>query len=155
MISEDCNIQPAVKPESGERLCWNVACRRPLPKRARKWCEFCTYGNAEYVQHNFQTARLLVIAEACEEPHHDERGWEHRALVICEPRCANCGIKTSKPEVDHKVPMNGANRQQPDCRNHASNLRVLCHKCHRRVSAVQARARANARKGKIQMELQL
>ena len=147
MISPDCKIKPASKPESGERICWNWNCERPLPKYARKWCSDHQNGDEYYVQHHIDYSRWTVIRSSRVVIEGDERYGLHE--------CATCHSVTNNPEVDHIIPMGGDSRSGADCRHHVANLRVLCHDCHSEVSAVQARGRAAARRGNPQMELQL
>ena len=149
MILPGCTIKPASKPENGERLCWNVVCRRPLPKFARKWCEKCPYGSDYYVQHHIGSSRLMAIRAA--RIRLDKDNQRHWYGLLSE--CTICHSLTDDPEVDHLVPMGGDDRSKEDCRHHVANLRVLCSDCHKEVSAVQAKARAAARKGNAQMEL--
>lgn len=166
MISPDCTIKPASKPESGARLCWEPDCRKPLPKYARKWCS--AHGGRFQVwlrNHKWWAARDFALLAACvsehlkgaefikKYPRNDGFGPHCLYTDPCETQCAICHKSTDEsPEVDHKIPMEGDARDRPDCRHHEANLRVLCHDCHSRVSAVQAKARAAARRGKAQME---
>lgn len=133
LISTDCKIKPASKPENSERTCWNYNCSQPLPKGARKWCAMHPLGDEFYVQHHINTSRWVVIQSS-------------RIAIKGNPfgshECAICHSVTNNPEVDHKIAMGGDDRSKPDCRHHTSNLRVLCHDCHRGVSAQQAANRA-------------
>ena len=167
-ISADCTIRKPSKPESGERLCWEPTCRGPIPKGARKWCN----GHGGRFQrwlrnHKWWAAREYALLEACVGAHpkgteslkRDPRNMNGYGVHgfyqdPCEVQCAICKAITGSPEVDHKIPMGGDARNTVDCRNHESNLRVLCSDCHKEVTAVQSKARAAARKGKPQMKLE-
>lgn len=47
-------------------------------------------------------------------------------------------------EVDHIIPMSGADRSQMSCLHHQDNLRLLCVACHRTVTAQQRTANKEA-----------
>ena len=167
MISPDCTIKEPSKPEGGERLCWEPTCRATIPKGARKWCN-SHGGRFQWWlrNHKWWVARDFALLAACVSSHpkgeayvkkygprNDGFGAHRFYGEPCETQCAICGEITESPEVDHKIPMNGDARNWIDCRNHESNLRVLCHDCHKSVSAIQSTARARAGRGLLQMEL--
>jgi 5-methylcytosine-specific restriction endonuclease McrA len=167
-VSPDCTIAKPSKPEFG-RLCWEPTCRAHLPPRAQKWCLEHRGGMFVWqANHMWSEARDLAIRAACQRKH-TTPSWEpdeaprHRPWLTgsrgkgfpelaCQPVCAMCGEVTEAPEVDHIVPMNGDVRHVADCRNHQTNLRVLCHDCHKARTAQQRRAQAlqrqNEKRGK-------
>lgn len=62
------------------------------------------------------------------------------------PKCVRCGTDKARMEVNHIGPRNGQGYGK-GCWNHQTNLEVLCHDCHVKVTVDQRKARAHNGQG--------
>jgi hypothetical protein len=122
-----------------EAVCRLARCRAALPARRTA---FCSDRHAA----EFERNHVWI---------HARRAARRRARWACE----RCGFKPSdvrkdpaarrtyrrhelRLEVNHIEPLEGAYRSVT-CRNHQTNLEVLCHRCHLTETGMQ-RARSTA-----------
>jgi hypothetical protein len=116
-----------------EPVCRLARCRQALPPRRTA---FCSDRHASEFEHNHVWM-------------HARRAARRRAAWACE----RCGFKPSeirkdpdarrayrrhelRLEVNHIEPLGGSYRSVT-CRNHLTNLEVLCHRCHMGVTGAQ------------------
>lgn len=112
----------------------------------------------------FSGRQRVYCSPACSREWDVNHHWtaaSREALRRAEFRCSACGAKeelsrlraVSSLEVHHVVPLRGRYRVTT-CMNHQQNLQVLCHDCHRAVTARQRNpAGADARDAQVALEL--
>ena len=113
------------------------ACRQclgPLTGRQTAYCSKACESTFS-ADHFWGEARVKALKSARKD------SWRH-----C---CARCDQPTERPEVNHINPVRGGKRNGT-CKNHASNLEVLCHSCHVLVTEEQFRPeKAQARGAQV------
>ncbi len=118
--------------DMGTRLPACRVCGGPLSGRQRVYC-------SPACSREWDVNHVWTVASA-------------EALKRAQRRCAECG-KTWYQEIHHVVPLQGRYRVVT-CMNHQQNLQVLCHDCHKAVTARQRNPQAAAgRDAQVALEL--
>ncbi|MDB5069676.1 MAG: hypothetical protein JWM87_787 [Candidatus Eremiobacteraeota bacterium] len=82
------------------------------------------------------------------EWHRSEAGRAFRDALTAHDDAKAALARRYQLEVNHKTPALGAHAEV-SCIHHLDNLETLCGPCHRRITAQQARERADARRGRM------
>jgi hypothetical protein len=122
-------------------------CTAPLPRRkdgtlhkTRAWCSAACADRITY-DHLWTWARSRAVKEnaASERGPHCERCRRPR-VAMAIAREYGIDACDGPLEVNHIAPLVGAYRSW-SCLNHRENLEVVCHGCHKAITAQQRRSR--------------
>ena len=115
-------------------------CGKPLTGRSWWFCSSVQGRNPcrerYFTNHDWSEARREAVRRS-------GRVCAHCGATVPEPEIRRDSLELERDllEVNHKVPRNGQGYRM-GCWNHQDNLEVLCHPCHAKVTAGQARDRA-------------
>jgi 5-methylcytosine-specific restriction endonuclease McrA len=141
----ECPLIPTLLGTAGR--CDLASCGKPLLGRRRRWCsDACATirFRAIYQNHEWGQAREAALKRDGYRCRHcswaPNRGRRTRFLEL---------------EVNHIRPLAevGVKHAMAGCHHHLDNLETLCHDCHAKVTAAQARARADRRRNRIPLGL--
>lgn len=110
-----------------------------------KTCQWCNNALPE------NSGRSVFCSDKCARTWEKNHIWR-KARTAARRRdkyaCVKCGTNknTTKIEVNHIEPLNGAKYSTPSCSHHLQNLETLCIDHHKEITKTQAQARAEKRK---------
>jgi 5-methylcytosine-specific restriction endonuclease McrA len=157
----DCPLIPKLLNEKGR--CDLASCGKPLPKQRRRWCsDDCAdaHFHAIYDNHDFGAARAAALKRdggrcvKCKSNGRPSKELREAAKSTGYMTLDQLYAR-HRLEVNHIRPLveQGVKHGEMGCHHHLDNLETLCHGCHAKVTAAQARDRADRRRNRIPLEL--